>query len=207
MRLGVRREGFVRSEAELGVYDESRKPTGHVLTALGGLYQLRLGRTRRGCRIWLCNPEANEELHRGRTQTTKESFWAYLMARLAGLRRFQKHTSGLRSRLNRRFLWRSWNALLSSWDWTKRLLAFKKDSGGDSKLAYRPEDACEGAEQAGRQNLKWYGPPFRRGGVDHPCTTQTTEMAWIFDGEWRIRASRGLWITDEPGLEGRLQPC
>lgn len=25
--------GFVRSEAELGVYDESRKPTGHVLTA------------------------------------------------------------------------------------------------------------------------------------------------------------------------------
>ena len=39
---------FVRGGSQLALYEESRKPTGHVMTALGGLDRLRPGHCRRG---------------------------------------------------------------------------------------------------------------------------------------------------------------
>ena len=127
---------FVRSEAELGIYDESRNPTGHVLTAWEAFTSFGLD-------------VLEEAVEHGSAilKRTKNATGNALSRRRKGLG-LDHRSVGRAAHIPEadvktaesfpsKVPLRSLERLAFTLGLDERLLAFKVDSGGDAKLAYR----------------------------------------------------------------------
>ena len=127
---------FVRSEAELAIYEESRNPTGHVLTAWEAFTSFGLDTLEEaveyGSAILRRSKNATgNALRRRREDLGLPHSSVGKAARISPVEVKTAESSPSRVPLA------ALEAVSFSLGLDERLLAFREDSGGDSKLAYR----------------------------------------------------------------------
>ena len=197
---------FVRSEAELAIYEESRNPTGHVLTAWEAFTSFGLDTLEEaveyGSAILRRSKNATgNALRRRREDLGLPHSSVGKATRISPVEVKTAESSPSRvplAALEAVFLL----------PWAGRAAACVQ--GGFRRrfqVGLPPKDPCKGTDSAAWSHFARNGPTLRGGGVDHPRAAQATRVAGPSDRRFPVRAARGLWFGDESSLENRIHPC
>ena len=146
-------EKYVRSEAELGLYEEFRNPTGHILTAWEAYTAFGADTLEEavewGAAILRETPNASGDALKGRRKALNLSHKSVARAALVKESDVRAaETAPRKVHINKL------DRIAFALGLDERFLAFKKDMGGDAKLAYRLRTLqttmreCSGAQTA-----------------------------------------------------------
>ena len=129
-------EKYVRSEAELGLYEEFRNPTGHILTAWEAYTAFGADTLEEavewGAAILRETPNATGDALKGRRKALNLSHKSVARAALVKESDVRAaETAPRKVHINKL------DRIAFALGLDERFLAFKKDMGGDAKLAYR----------------------------------------------------------------------